>query len=149
MRPARIRVLDMKRLVSMIIAICLSTVAYSQYTQYKCSNCNGYGKWRCSNCNGNGSVVVPMLDPYTGYYRNVRTTCVACAGYGVIYCRVCGGYGVVRGTQPSFGGSLGCNKCGCKGWAGSTSGGGTCGRKIGAGKYCTHKYSEHKRASGY
>ena len=51
--------------------------------------------------------------------------------------------------EPTFTGGLSCNKCGCTGWAGSTSHGGECGRKIGAGVYCTHTYTEHKRAAGY
>lgn len=48
--------------------------------------------------------------------------------------------------EPSFTGGLSCSECGCPGWDGSPSHGGVCGRKISAGEYCTHTYTEHRRA---
>ena len=105
----------MKKILFVLTLLLLSVTLYSQYTQYKCSNCNGYGKLRCSNCSGRGWVVVSMMDPYTGYFHNVKTTCAGCSGYGVAYCAMCRGTGKIVATQPSFGsGHITCRSHGCK-----------------------------------
>lgn len=107
--------LFMKKLLFILTLLLLSVTSYSQYTQYKCNSCNGYGKLRCSNCSGRGWVVVSMMDPYTGYFHNVKTTCAGCSGYGVVYCAMCRGKGVIVAAQPSFGsGHETCRSRGCR-----------------------------------
>ena len=61
-------------------------------------------------------------------------------------------YRTNQGGQPTFTGGGHCEKCAeeglfCKGWAGSSSHGGTCGRVVAAGKTCDHYWTAHD--SGY
>lgn len=72
--------------------------------------------------------------------QNQRQKCAVCEGYG---CKWCAYKGYVNSVH--FGGTLGCKKCKCQGWAGSSKNG-ICGRKIGAYTICNHTYVEHCRA---
>lgn len=91
----------------------------------------------CPTCGGAGGA----QNPYTGEIY----VCSGCNGSGLVTVSTSGG-----SSQPTFTGGGHCEACAssgyhCNAWAGSPSHGGTCGRKVAAGVYCTHDYTAHHR----